>query len=130
MWRDWLSSARSDEDEDESAEARHKRQQRRRRWLLGGLAVAVLLVVLVVGAYHFGRRWLEDRTRTRVQAHLEQQDYRRAQLTLEQAVQISPSSITARRALAEFYEAANSPLAVSRWREVVALAPNDDEVRL
>ncbi|HEX2854162.1 MAG TPA: hypothetical protein VHO24_13075 [Opitutaceae bacterium] len=83
-----------------------------------------------VAVYHFGAAWLEGRTRARVQSHLEQRDYLRAQLTLEQAVQVSPHSLTARRALAEFYEAANSPIAVGRWREAAALAPGDDEIAL
>lgn len=130
MWPSWLKSARSDEDDDEPAEVRLQRIRRRRQWYVGGAVVLLFAAGGGVAVYRFGGRWLENRTRARVQSHLEQQDYRSAQLTLEQAVQVSPHSLTARRALAEFYEAAHSPLAVGRWREVAALAPQDDEIRL
>jgi hypothetical protein len=129
MWRDWLSS-RSDDEEPESVEARQLRLRRWRRWaLIGGSLMAIFSVGGVI-AYRYGTRWLEERNRARIHGYLEQQDYRRVQLALEQAVQVSPHSVAARRALAEFYDAAGSPMAVARWREVVALAPNDDEPRL
>jgi hypothetical protein len=94
------------------------------------MGALVLSVAGGIAIYRYGAVWLERRTRARVQSHLEQKDYLRAQLTLEQAVQVSPHSLTARRALAEFYEVANSPLAVARWRETAALAPGDDQIRL
>ena len=49
---------------------------------------------------------------------------------LEQAVQVNPDSVSARRALAEFYDLAGSPRAVERWREAGALAPADDSLKL
>jgi hypothetical protein len=128
MWRDWLSSARSDEDE-ETPEVRQKRMRQRRRWLLGASLIFGLLFGGAFAAYRFGGQWLERRTRVRVGEYIAEQDYRRVQLTLEQAVQVSPHSLEARRALAEFYEIAGSPLAVARWQEAVNLAPDDDELR-
>lgn len=127
MWRDWLASARSDDEE--SPEAKRLRQAKQRRWLVVGLVGLLVVSVGVAVTYRFGARWLENRTRDRVGAYLEQQDYRRVQLTLEQAVQVSPHSLAARRALAEFYEVAGSPLALARWQEAVSLAPHDDELR-
>lgn len=127
MWRDWLPSARSDDEE--SPEAKRLRQKTRLRWLIAGLVGFTALGVGGVLVYRFGAGWLENRTRHRVGAYIEQQDYRRVQLTLEQAVQVSPHSLPARRALAEFYEVAGSPQAVARWQEVVNLAPQDDELR-
>lgn len=127
MWREWLQSARSDDEE--SPEAKRLRRQKQRRWLIGGGAGLLVLGVGAVIAYRFGASWLENRTRSRVGAYIEQQDYRRVQLTLEQAVQVSPHSLAARRALAEFYEVAGSPLAVDRWEDAVNLAPRDDELR-
>jgi thioredoxin-like negative regulator of GroEL len=130
MWREWLTSARSDEENDEeSLESRQNRARRRRRWLWVGASGLLLLSVAGFAAYRFGGQWLERRTRENVGGYLEQQDYRRAQLTLEQAVQVSPHNLAARRALAEFYDVAGSPLAVERWREVVALAGDNDEVK-
>jgi hypothetical protein len=127
MWRDWLASARSDDEE--SPEAKRLRLRKWRRWFAVGAVGVLVASVGAVMAYRFGGRWLEERTRSRVGTYLEQQDYRRVQLTLEQAVQVSPHSLAARRALAEFYEVAGSPLAVARWQEAVNLAPHDDELR-
>lgn len=94
-----------------------------------GTCSVIALTIAGFVAFKAGGRWLDRRTRENVRGYLEQQDYRRAQLTLEQAVQVSPHNLAARRALAEFYDAGGSPQAVARWREVAALAGGDDEVR-
>lgn len=57
---------------------------------------------------------------------VEQGEYRRAQLLLEQAVQVRPDSVAAQRALAEFFDRVGSSSALERWEVVNRLAPGDE----
>jgi tetratricopeptide (TPR) repeat protein len=99
------------------------------RWRLWLGIAAGLLAVLVVAAVWLApkfERQLAERSLREAQEMLRLQDYRRAQLMLEQAVQTNPGDNDARRELAKFYEEMGSPRALPTWRELVRLTPADD----
>ncbi len=98
------------------------------------IAVAVLAVAMLGVAGYWGLRRLvaarERSNQREAEAAFLAHDFQRTQLLLEQAVQVNPRNLDSRRALAEFYERANPPLALARWREAVVLEPESDEARL
>ncbi len=99
----------------------------RRRLILICLGL-VLATVIYVGI----ERWMshaDERNSQEAATAFFAHDFRRTELLLEQAVQVNPRNLETRRQLAEFYERANPPLALARWREAVALEPERDEVR-
>ncbi|MEI6860665.1 MAG: tetratricopeptide repeat protein [Verrucomicrobiota bacterium] len=101
---------------------------RRRRLILGAA-----FVVFALGAGLGLRHWVavsERRNAREAEAAFLDHNFQRTQMLLEQAVQVNPRNLAARRSLAEFYERANPPLALARWREAVALEPERDEARL
>ena len=106
----------------------------RKRWKMwaamgaGGL-VAVLAGAIYLLAPKINQR-LEDRTLRQAREYLRVEDYQRAQLTLEQAVQVNPADLEARRELAQFYEEAGAPRSVGAWQDLVALDPANDDDRL
>lgn len=105
-----------------------------RRRLRFWLTLVVVLLTVAVGlaialAPRFERN-LSARSVREAQVLLQQQDYRRARLVLEQAVQSNPGDLDARRELARFYGDAGSPRALVMWRELVQLAPKNDSDRL
>ncbi len=101
-----------------------------RFWVMFGLAAAIMLGAGGYGAYRLAGRFMEGRNLVRARSLAAEGDLRRAQLLLEQAVQVNPRSLRAQRAFAEFLDTIGSPLAWARWREAVALAPWDDDLRL
>jgi len=102
-----------------------------KRWL--GMGAGVFVISLGAAIYFLApkvTRRMEDRTLRKAREYLRVQDYQRAQLTLEQAVQVNPADLEARRELAQFYEEAGAPRSVDAWRDLVALNPTDDGDRL
>ena len=100
-----------------------------RRWRLWlGIGAGFLALLVVVGVWLAPKfeQQLADRSLREAQEMLRQQDYRRAQLMLEQAVQSNPADVETRRQLAKFYEELGSPRALPTWRELVRLTPGDD----
>ncbi len=97
-----------------------------RLWLGIGAGVLAVLVVAAVWLAPKFERQLAEKSLRQAQEMLRQQDYRRAQLMLEQAVQTNPGDTEARRQLARFYEELGSPRALPTWRELVRLTPGDD----
>jgi tetratricopeptide (TPR) repeat protein len=99
------------------------------RWRLWLGIAAALLALLVVAAVWLApkfERQLAEKSLRQAQEMLRLQDYRRAQLMLEQAVQTNPGDSESRRQLARFYEDIGSPRALPTWRELVRLTPGDD----
>jgi tetratricopeptide (TPR) repeat protein len=106
-------------------------ERRRLRKLL--ISIGVVVVALGAAALWLGpkiTRRLEQRSVRQAREFLQQQDYRRAQLMLEQAVQDNPSDFETRRELAKFYQEANSARAFAAWRSLVQDDPANDENRL
>lgn len=83
-----------------------------------------------MGALFFAGKWAYRRVETqalqRAGKYIEARDYRSAQLTLEQAVQVNPENWKARRALAEFYTEMNLPRALTLWDELGREDPAND----
>jgi tetratricopeptide (TPR) repeat protein len=105
--------------------------RRRLRFWLTILAVVLVGVVgLAVALAPRFERNLSARSVREAQVLLQQQDYQRAQLVLEQAVQSNPGDLDARREQARFYGDAGSPGVLALWRELVQLAPGNDADRL
>ncbi len=102
--------------------------QRRRRWLFGGAAVLGLLVAAYAGVVRW-EAWSKHHNEQQAEAAFLEHDFQRTRLLLEQAVQVNPRDLDARRQLAEFYERADPTLALARWREAVVLEPERDEAR-
>lgn len=106
-------------------------ERRRLRVLL--ITIGVVVVVLGLGALWLGPKIshrLEQRSVRQAREFLQQQDYRRAELMLEQAAQDNPSDFDTRRELAKFYQEANSARAFAAWRSLVQDDPANDENRL
>lgn len=112
--------------------AGEKPPNRRLWWILagslGGL-VGVVLFIWLVGWPRLQRR-LEARDLRQVEEYIAQKDYRRAQLSLEQAAQVNPRNFAARRRLADFYMQAGSLQSLTTWRELVEVEPENDANRL
>lgn len=92
--------------------------------IIGLLGFGILLAAAAGGWWWFSAR-MNTRASSRAEAFLAQYDFRSAQLTLEQAVQVNPGSVEARRALANFYDQIGLARAVPRWREVVVMEEAD-----
>ena len=101
-----------------------------KRWAAIGGGVVVLLAGTIYLLGPKVNQSLEDRSLRKAREYLRVQDYQRAQLTLEQAVQVNPANLEARRELAQFYEEAGSPRAVGAWHELVLLDPSNNSDRL
>ena len=71
--------------------------------------------------------WRQFRDLQAAKLYEEQGDYRRALLTLEQAVQIYPDNLEAKRRLADFYERTGQRQALALWNEVARLEPGNDQ---
>ena len=99
-----------------------KRTRWHRWWLAGSLAVVGLVAVGVV----LVPRWLRARSLRQAQSYLDENDYHRAQLVLEQAVQVNPRDFAARRMLVNFYARVSLPRALAGWRELLALEPGNE----
>lgn len=121
-------------DDPDRLEADHEDARPLRRSAFKRFAYVLLLLVgaagALYGAFRLTQRWVERRNLEAARELAAGRDPRRAQLLLEQAVQVNPQSLRAQRALAEFLDRARSPDALARWKEVLRLAPGDDEVRL
>lgn len=102
------------------------RPTRWRLWLGLAAGVLALLVVAAVWLAPKFERQLSERSLRQAQEMLRLQDYRRAQLMLEQTVQANPGDVETRRQLARFYEDTGSPRALPAWQELVRLTPGDD----
>jgi tetratricopeptide (TPR) repeat protein len=102
-----------------------------RYWLAAGVVLLTLLVGIAVWLAPKFERNLTERSVRQAQELLQQQDYRRALLVLQQAVQANPGDFEARRELARFYgEAGDSARALTLWRELVQVEPRNDADRL
>lgn len=101
-----------------------------RLWL--GLGVGLLVVAVGLGLWLAPRleRNLSARSVREAQEMLRDQDYRRAQLLLEQAVQSNPGDFQTRRELAKFYEDAGSPRGLIIWRQLIEAEPSNDADRV
>lgn len=75
-------------------------------------------------------RRVEARNLRQIETFIATKDYRSAQLALEQAVQVHPKNVEARRRLADFFTQAGSPQALTVWRELVELQPDRDDDRI
>jgi tetratricopeptide (TPR) repeat protein len=62
----------------------------------------------------------------RAREHLATGEYRLAQLTLEQSLQVNPRDVEAMGLLADFYSRAGLPRGPALWRELVRLEPEND----
>ena len=69
--------------------------------------------------------WRQQKDLKSAELFEQQGDVRRAVLTLEQAVQIYPNNMEAKRRLANFYERAGQRQALILWAEVARLHPED-----
>lgn len=127
MIHEWFIFPRPEPDDDDAP--RPPLRLRTGRIAVAGTVLAVLGAGGFAG-YRATVRWADERNERLAHTFLDQQDYRSAQLLLKQAVQVNPASVRAHRALARFYDQVHSPLALSSWREVVALSPSDDEAKL
>jgi hypothetical protein len=100
-------------------------QALRRRWLpLAGLGLVMLAAAgVAIWTYVEGaeRRSLALARRLTTEGEL-----RRAVLLLEQALQVNPQSVAARRAMAEFSDHLGLPAAIEQWRQVVEIGPSDE----
>lgn len=124
----WTSSA--DEDAEREGENEEKQpRQWRRPLLIAGAALLVIGLAAALIVPRFVRR-LQERSLRQAREYVRVQDYRRAQLTLEQAVQVNPAFLQARRELAKFYEEAGSSRSLPAWQALVDLNPNDPADRL
>lgn len=98
------------------------------------IGIGVGVVVAGVGIWLFGWPRLQNHIEARNLRHIEEfvakKDYRRAQLALEQAVQVRPDNLAARRRLAAFYQQAGSIQAMEVWREIVRLDPGNEANRI
>ena len=74
-----------------------------RYWLAGAVVLLTLGVGIAVWLAPKFERNLSARSVREAQVLLQQQDYRRALLVLQQAVQANPGDFEARRELARFY---------------------------
>lgn len=102
----------------------------KRRWLWLAVAAACVGLVAVGAGWYWGRGWLERRNLEKAQVAIEQEEYRRALLFLQQAVQVNPGSVSGWRALAEFNQRFSPTDAVASWRVLASLVPDDDTVWL
>ena len=105
-------------------------RSRWRAWLGAGAVVLAILVAAAVWLAPKFERQLAMRSLREAQEMMRQQDYRRAQLMLEQAVQTNPGDSETRRQLAKFYEEVGSARALPTWKTLAQLAPGDDANQL
>jgi hypothetical protein len=80
----------------------------------------------LVFGWRWGYRKREAQAVARAGSYVAAGDFRSAQLTLEQAVQMNPRNVEARRALAEFYSRLNLPRGLALWQELGAEDPSSD----
>jgi hypothetical protein len=92
------------------------------RLLSGVILLAACVVVGAVWVY-LGRT--EARNLATADRLLREGDLRRAQLLLEQAVQVKPGSIAAQAALGDFLDRVGAPTAAARWETLVRLSGED-----
>ncbi len=122
------------DEEEPSRDDEHVEAAPPKRWKLWAAIGAGALVAVLAGAIYLLapkiNQRLEDRTLRQAREYLRVEDYQRAQLTLEQAVQVNPADLEARRELAQFYEEAGAPRSVGAWNDLVALDPTSDDDRL
>lgn len=93
--------------------------------VVGGVVAGVAGSLGVVVGYPAFRHWRQERLLNAARAYLRENDYRRAELLLEQSAQIDPQNYAARRMLAGFYETVGSPLAMQVWAGLVAAEPDN-----
>lgn len=111
----WPWSRFPDHLEDQDEETRRVRRLRVGLWT-GGI-VCVVIGVGVIGvrwAFHHAAKGAVKRAADYVEAR----DFRSAQLTLEQAVQVNPDNMDAKRALAEFYTQFAPSQALPLWEQL------------
>ena len=103
-----------------------------RRWWIALAAVLTVGLLGVAGYWGVGywTAWREKQNLAEAETAFFAHDFARTRLLLEQAVQVNPRDLEARRQLAEFYGRFNLPLALATWREAVLLEPERDEPRL
>ncbi len=76
------------------------------------------------------RLWRQQRTLAEAVICEQQGDVRRALLLLEQACQLYPANLDARRQLAAFWQRLGQPQALEHWKDLARLAPSDPRNRL
>lgn len=92
----------------------------------GGLAALLIAGFFAFSAY----RKIEAKNLKRAADYIAAHDYRSAQLTLEQAVQVNPDNLEARHALAEFYTQLAPARALPLWEVLTAADPGNDDYSL
>lgn len=100
----------------------------RRVLSIGGIALAGLVLIGVVAGlvvYPRYSKWRQDKLLTQAKTFLEHEDYRSAQLLLEQAAQVDPFNYEARRSLADFYEKVGSGRALEEWEALTKAEPSN-----
>ena len=94
------------------------------------LAVALVVIVLGLAAYHWGlpayRHFKEKRYATEAQAFFERGDYRNALLSARLTLVLNSNNLPACRLMAELHEAGHSPATLDWWRHVAELSPTAD----
>jgi hypothetical protein len=95
-------------------------------------AVLALGLLGLAGDWGLARwtAWREQQNLANAETAFFAHDFARTRLLLEQAVQVNPRDLDARRQLAEFYGRFNLSLALDLWREAVVLEPERDAPRL
>lgn len=101
------------------------KKARARKLMWVGAAVGVVILGLI-GLWQWGYRKIEARSLHRAEAYIAARDFRSAQLTLEQAVQVNPDNQDAKRALAEFYTQLFPAQALPLWEQLFAEDPASD----
>jgi tetratricopeptide (TPR) repeat protein len=107
-------------------EAVKARTRRARKIQTLGITALIALISGIIGYWLISPRisnWLQFKDLESARRYEEQRDYRRALLTLEQAVQIYPQNIEAKRRLADFYERTGQRQTLALWSEIVRLEP-------
>jgi len=116
-------------------EAEHVRMAGARRKILKLIGLLLITGVLGVGlAYWIGwpqyLLWQQRRSLAQASGYEQQGDMRRALLLLEQAYQLYPKNLEARRRLAAFWERIGQRQALAEWKEITRIDPADPQNHL
>jgi Flp pilus assembly protein TadD len=111
----------------ELAQALSRRQIERFLSRKQNIAALVILVLIVVGGYRYGRphyrHYMEQQYARQAEQFMSKGDFSRAYLRTRQVMSINPDNIVATRINAELADWANSPFALYWRQRTVRLAP-------
>jgi tetratricopeptide (TPR) repeat protein len=95
------------------------------KWTIIVVVSLAVLAGIGFGGYKSYRGWKAQRLLTQAKAHLAQDDARSATLALRQLLTSSPDHREATRMMAELTDKMGTPNAISWWRKLSELEPND-----